>query len=507
VNPTSAAKRVTPESAKGRLAVIFVLASTLMIGLFGGYSYYSTQQLLHEQNDELKLLLSQHIAQPVANALWVYDVPRINAVLDAELSDSVQILEVFDENDKLVTQRSGTRLSGASALQPRFEVFFVELPIVAERRLGKIKVSWSDQRLQQTLRASLWLTVLEILGVNVTLLGVLWFGIDRTIFQRLSVLQRALDHATGLEHAADIVALPVTVQDEFGTITRSINAITQRLGGELESGRESEEEARAALNNLQTAQDGLVQAEKMAALGRLVAGIAHELNTPIGNVLLVASSYTDAVYQVRKKVETGELTRSVLTAFFQQSEDAAQLLVRSASRAAELIQNFKQVAVDQSTEQMREFDLAQQISEVLSVIAHVLAKSSVKLVVHLAPDIPMHSYPGPLGQVLTNLVMNSITHGFGEGQAGVITVSSVLEGDRARITVTDDGVGIPEQNIEKIFDPFFTTKMGQGGTGLGLNIVHNIVYGPLRGRMSVKSTVGVGTSFTLLLPLQVVSTV
>jgi signal transduction histidine kinase len=175
-------------------------------------------------------------------------------------------------------------------------------------------------------------------------------------------------------------------------------------------------------------------------------------------------------------------------------------MLNSSRRAAELIQNFKQVAVDQTTDQLRDFDLARQIAEMLSVIAHILAKTPIKLVQHLEPGIAMHSYPGPLGQVITNLVMNAANHGFNNTQPGTITVTCARDGERACITVMDDGVGIPPENVGKIFDPFFTTKLGQGGTGLGLHISHNMVYGPLGGRITVHSAPNVATRFTLHLP-------
>lgn len=176
---------------------------------------------------------------------------------------------------------------------------------------------------------------------------------------------------------------------------------------------------------------------------------------------------------------------------------------RAAGRAAQLIQNFKQVAVDQTTDQLREFDLAEQMTEVLSVIAPELSKTRVKLVRDLAPGIGMRSYPGPLGQVVANLVLNALRHGFDGDCTGTITVACYLHGGLVKIQVTDTGQGIRPEHLGKIFDPFFTTKQGQGGTGLGLHISHNMVYGPLGGTMAVSSSLGTGTSFTLLLPRQV----
>jgi signal transduction histidine kinase len=336
--------------------------------------------------------------------------------------------------------------------------------------------------------------------VSLVLLAVVWVGVDQLIFKRVRALQQALDHGVARDVADEMVALPETAKDEFGAITRSINAITARLGQELDAGRASEEEARAALVHMQDAQEGLVRAEKMASLGRLVAGVAHELNTPIGNIMMVASTQQDVTRQLDHALASGTLTKTALTSMTERISEGAGLMLTSSRRAAELIQNFKQVAVDQTTDQLRDFELDRQISEMLSVINHVLSKTSIRLVQELEPAIEMHSYPGPLGQVVTNLVMNAIKHGFNDVGPGTITVRCARDGDQARITVADNGGGIAPENLGKIFDPFFTTKLGQGGTGLGLHISHNMVYGPLGGRMAVQSTVGIGTTFTLWLP-------
>lgn len=255
-----------------------------------------------------------------------------------------------------------------------------------------------------------------------------------------------------------------------------------------------------ANEELRTAIDQLVQAEKLASLGRLVAGVAHELNTPIGIMVTVASTQQQVAQDLAQALAGGAMTRSALSQFVARSQEGAELLLGSAKRAAELIQNFKQVAVDQTTDQLRDFDLAHQLSDVLSVIAHVLTKTPVKLVQHLEPGIAMHSYPGPLGQVVTNLVMNAMLHGFEANQTGTIEVSCRRNDDLVLVTVRDDGQGIPPAILDKIFDPFFTTKLGQGGTGLGLYISHNIVHGPLGGSLSVQSSPGMGTTFTLKLP-------
>ena len=489
-----------PRSARASLAAIVLIASSVLMGTLSAGSYFLTEQRLNDEKHALWQQVQQHLGPPVGKTLWVYDLPGLNAVLRAELGGSVLGLAVVDGLGAVVAQQGLALPVGGGTVPGDAEVLVMDIPVVEKQQLGRIHVAWSDATLRQTLRVTLWLALAQLVAVNLVLLTVVWVGVDRLIFKRVYRLQRALDLAASRDEAADIVALPVSAANEFGAITRSINTITARLSEELDAGRESEEEARMALANMQNAQEGLVQAEKMASLGRLVAGVAHELNTPIGNIVMVASAQQEVAQELSQAAASGSLTRTALTAMVSRIEEGAGLMLVSSRRAADLIQNFKQVAVDQTTDQLRDFDLARQMAEVLSVIIHVVAKTPIQLVQQLETGIAMHSYPGPLGQVLTNLVMNAVKHGFNDTQPGTITVSCAREGERARITVTDNGVGIPPENIGKIFDPFFTTKLGQGGTGLGLHISHNMVCGPLGGRLAVQSTPGGSTTFTVLLP-------
>lgn len=496
-------RRILPQSVKARLTVMLMVAMTCLMCTFAAVSYYLTQQWFEQQRDAAKASVSQQLAGPASKALWNFDAEALNALLDAALRGSVTELVVYTDAGKEFARRSMSVAGNARTQAQSQQTFDFDLPPVNGRAMGRIRVAWSDAPLKDALHATLRRSIVEIIVVNAVLLGLFWFSMDRLVFRRVAELQKALDQATSRQGTDDLVAMPVALNDEFGALTQSINAITQRLGDELEAGRASEAEARSALASLQSAQEGLVQAEKMASLGRLVAGVAHELNTPIGNIVTVASTHQEMAAQFERQFAEGSLTRSALSNFIGSTNEGAVLMQRAAGRAAQLIQNFKQVAVDQTTDQLREFDLAEQMSEVLSVIAPELAKTPVKLVRDLAPGIAMRSYPGPLGQVVTNLVLNALRHGFDNGRAGTITVTAYLHGGLVKVQVADTGQGIKPEHLGKIFDPFFTTKLGQGGTGLGLHISHNMVYGPLGGTIAVISTEGVGSSFTLLLPRQV----
>ncbi|MCG2584466.1 two-component regulator propeller domain-containing protein [Massilia sp. TS11] len=258
-----------------------------------------------------------------------------------------------------------------------------------------------------------------------------------------------------------------------------------------------------AYRQLKDTQQQLVAQEKMAALGSLVAGVAHELNTPIGNSLLMASTLQERTTSVGRLMEAGTIKRSDLSGFIAAAQEATTLIMRSLRSAADLVNSFKQVAVDQASAQRRKFNLAQTCGEIAATMANAVRKAGHSLTLDIPERIEMESYPGPLGQVIINLINNALLHAFDERKGGHIQLSaSQPSPERVLIVFSDDGCGIPRQHLARIFDPFFTTKMGQGGSGLGLNITYNIVTGLLGGSIRVESAVGSGTSFFLDIALQ-----
>jgi len=277
--------------------------------------------------------------------------------------------------------------------------------------------------------------------------------------------------------------------------------ITQRITSERAL-QASVEESRRMLQELRTAQNNLVQAEQLASLGSLVAGVAHEVNTPVGSSLTVASALGDWVRDFRRAMATGGLKRSQLDDFVAQVDEASVLLQRSLHSAAEQIQKFKQVAADQASARRRPFDLAHMLDEVLSTLKPRLKHSPHRVEVAVPEGIILDSYPGPLGQVVSNCFTNALLHGFDGVARGTIRISAHrVEADAVRLVIADNGRGIEPEHLPRVFDPFFTTKLGRGGTGLGLNLVYTMVTGLLGGRVSVESSPGHGTQIVLDLPL------
>jgi signal transduction histidine kinase len=257
----------------------------------------------------------------------------------------------------------------------------------------------------------------------------------------------------------------------------------------------------AALDTLQRTQDELLAAEKMASLGSLVAGIAHELNTPIGNSLLASTSLRDRVAEFERHVAAGALRRSELTAHLEEVGTASELIAGSLHKAAELISSFKQIAVDQTNDQRRSFDLLSAVQDTIATYMPRLRRAHCETVLRIPAGLVFDSYPGGLYQILNNLINNALAHAFDQRKGGVITVSAgAVDAETVELMFGDDGAGMPDDVLRRVFDPFFTTKMGQGGTGLGMNIVYNIVTGVLGGRITIDSTPGAGTTVRMLLP-------
>lgn len=261
-------------------------------------------------------------------------------------------------------------------------------------------------------------------------------------------------------------------------------------------------ELQQALEHLKRTQHELLQSEKLASLGALVAGIAHELNTPLGNAVTVTSSLFDAQQQFSSQLAAG-LTRKALDSFLAEIAEGYEIIERNLSRAAELIGRFKQLAVDQTSYQRRSFVLDEIVQEVLMAMRPVLKRSAVTITQEIDPTLIMDSYPGPLGQILMNLINNAMIHAFEPEQAGIIALKASRQAAHLQLVVQDNGCGIAPAALTRIFDPFYTTKLGKGGSGLGLHIVHTLITGILEGSIDVVSQQGVGTRFTITLPLNV----
>jgi signal transduction histidine kinase len=297
----------------------------------------------------------------------------------------------------------------------------------------------------------------------------------------------------------------VEARDQIGDMARAVQVFQENSIARYKAEEElrlAKERAEATLVDLRDAQRNLIEAEKFAALGSLVAGVAHEVNGPVGISLTVASSLAHRCQAMDEALSSSQpLLRSSFVEFVRGNREAASQLVTNLQRAGELVESFKQVAVDRTHVERRTFDLAETTHQIVVSLLPGSRKRQISVDLDATEGLILDSYPGPYGQVLTNLFLNSFTHAFPDGDGGAIKVEVRSLGlDHVGIAFEDNGRGMSPETRRRAFEPFFTTRRQDGGTGLGLHIVYNLVTHRLGGRITVESEPGVGTRFRIVLP-------
>jgi signal transduction histidine kinase len=505
-----------------RNSLTFAVVLALLLGLLlptTAVLLYDGQKTRATAMDDLKRDLTRAtevMALSLAEPVWQVSPDLADPMVKAQMDDprfvSVQVVEPASSAPFLSQQRSGEAIDNDLVLsQTR--------PIQRDgREIAKLTVRMSAAPLVQAKQAEVWRTVWRSgLTLTLSLVLMLW------------VLQRyVLRPMTALTSAAEALAagrleqpLRVGGADEIARVGMAMERMRQALLSAFEALRQhnlnlegtvaqrtaeltaSNAELQEALSTLQKAQRELVESEKLASLGRLVAGVAHELNTPLGNALTVVSALDDRYKQLEAMLSgTAQLRRSTLEELARDTRRGQDILQRNVQKAADLVRDFKQVAIDQTADLRRDFELAKVVEDVLVMVEPSFKHTPFVIDTDLCRGVMMNSYPGALGQVLTNLLMNALLHAFEGLDRGRVTVRCLpANGGEVELTVIDDGRGMDESIRRRIFDPFFTTKLGTGGSGLGMHIVHSIVINVLGGQIEVQSAPGQGTQMLMRLPL------
>ena len=504
---------------QGRLTLLFVVIVTLVLGISGTYAQYSLGHELEVSNQRLRQGVLTRLQTSLPSALWDLDKAKVDNIVAAEmLPPELVAIRVYDTSVGLFSGK--LRNENGSVASIDNDTTVGGTPVVADLAyrdsgaagaalkpviVGRVVVNFSRAQIDATLAAEVRRKVTEVLLLDLILVAALALSL-RIVFDPLKQLRDGLfDLAT--RGSDEVEELPESRRDELGEVIRGFNAIQRKVKSNIQRIREAEDEARRsaqetakALDDLRRTQESLLQAERLASLGGLVAGVAHEINTPVGIALTSASVLMEATDKVNEAVAGGNIKKSDIQRYLETAGESARLIMNNAYRAAHLIHSFKQIAVDQVSEARRRFELHDYINEVVSSLQPKLKKTRIRVAIDCPPDIVLDSYPGALAQVITNLTLNCVEHAFDADAEGSIAIRVALDGDWIEMRVVDDGKGIPADMLDKVFDPFVTTRRGQGGTGLGLNIVFNLIAKQFAGTISVSSVLGHGASFVLRIP-------
>jgi signal transduction histidine kinase len=437
------------------------------------------------------------------------------------IEKTIPVMSDLADNDlqRLALQRLQTRAAAlreglaklSEQLTNRTELLRNTIDASQAEAIGAIddlsaKMREREQKAQETFDRTLADISRKVLSIAVIFLGIIITAgvlIALSIRLPLQQIMAAMRAITSGDYDRQVQG--TGAKDEVGAMARAVevfreNAIAKRkTEDEL---RASKEKAEGALLELNAAQQNLIDAERLAALGGLVAGVAHEVNNPIGISLTVASSFSRRAEMFEAELKSDSpLRRSQLEEFVRASRDAAAQLVANLHRAGELIQSFKQVAVDRSHAERRQFSLSEATDQIIASLRPVLKKAPIALSVEVPEGLVIDGYPGSYGQILTNLFLNAANHAFADGRSGAITITAKPRGaDDVEIIFADNGAGMTPDVQRQAFDPFFTTRRNEGGTGLGLHIVYNLVTQQLGGRMMLDSRLGQGTTFRIIMP-------
>jgi signal transduction histidine kinase len=261
------------------------------------------------------------------------------------------------------------------------------------------------------------------------------------------------------------------------------------------------EELKQTLVKLDTTETTLMQNEKMASLGELVAGVTHEINTPVGLSLTGITHFSDIARNLEKLYKDKNLSQEEFEGFIKTSNELATTITINLKKAADIIRNFKTVAIDQTNIEKRDFNVKQYTKQILLSLRNKTKQLNIDFQIECDDDLVIHSIPGFYSQILTNFIMNSIIHGFEDIKNGIIKITVTKVDKSLHVEYEDNGKGISDENLSSVFQPFFTTKKHKGGSGLGLNIIYKIVTEQLHGKITCKSSENKGVKFDINFPI------
>lgn len=513
------------------------LNTTILIALFIGLAlpmFVTTIYLQNKYEKELKNeLVKTHekllktLSSGLSRPMWefMYDNAKslVEPVYKNEDILEIKVTDIKYNNNVFLQMRKNEYLTYLECKESQ-KILIEENVILEKLILGKVSILFSTCRIEGQIlqqKKSLWLLMVAQFFIS---FGVIFLLIQAKI---LNPIKRLINQSNQLAKKNLNKPFVWKSADEIGHLGESLEYTRLSLVNLFKNERKSQEqikdlnkdleckitqrtsellmanlELEKTIEDLNLTQEQLIYSEKMASLGNLVAGIAHEINTPIGVGLTGITHFIDITKEINELYTHKDISQEEFEEYLMTSLNLANSINKNLRKAADLIKSFKKISVDQSSEEKRKFNLCEYMNEFITSMYGTLSKTKVETKIDIDSNIIINSYPGSYAQFLTILLMNSLLHGFEDAQSGLIRFSAKKSGDSIILCYCDNGKGIANENLKYIFDPFFTTKKGTGGSGLGLNILYNIVVGSLKGNVICESEMGVGTKFIITLPIE-----
>ena len=510
-----------------RLVFFFAMALGLIVsGVEIGMDYSRSKKKMDADMEDLARI----VLKPASTVVYSFDRVQATEQLKGILSQPAIIsAALLQENNELFVKDVRAPVAPANQVLNAFlfgsirhYVWPLKSPLDQNAPdIGHMRLDLDTSVYGNDFLARSWVTALATVLYALGISGLLFFIFYLQVTKPLNlVINSIVDLGKKGGEFKSVVSPPGHENTEIGSLVRITNHHLDSITSALEKVREAEAKLTAysdqleltvaertqklqnSLDELEGARSQLIQSEKLAALGGLVAGVAHEVNTPLGVALTATSVLTDAVSELNARFNDKTLTASDFKRHIDQIMDVDRLLSVNLDRAARLIKDFKKTAVDQVSETLCDFDLKETITALISSLGPETRKLAIVPQVSCAEDLKVQGLPGVLSQILTNLIMNSLRHAFAGVETPEITISANCVDKNVVLVYRDNGVGIPEALHKRVFEPFFTTRRGHGGSGLGLNIVYNLVTAKLKGTLGFESRIGHGTQFTITFPIK-----
>ncbi len=525
----------------GSVLSIYFIVTLFVTAVHIAIEYYDAKR----EVSEVLVASGETFHNILVTDLWNMDLDqlKITAVSILQLPHIVGI-EVVGLDDNIlyssgIVSNDNTLAKGVFWYQ--FNLTFRTIEF--SEAIGTVRLFSDRSVIIESIKSGIYTLVINAFIKTVVLILLFILVFDRLLTKPLGMLAKHAESINPNESKAEHIVVSENAQDELGILQNALNNLMDKtsetiekldnlnalleqkveertrqltytvsqldeeqahLKKEVNIRKKSEAALATSLDNLKQAQSQLIEAEKMASLGGLVAGVAHEVNTPVGLSLTGISHFEYMVQALKKKFEAGELEEDEFIRFIQESEELGKTIHSSLERAANLINSFKQVAVDQSHEQIRCFDIVEYLHETMTSLSGMTRRSKVSF--HIQPEQPyieLTNYAGYWAQIVTNLVQNTLIHAYEPKQEGQVSMVLKQAGTQFIFQFIDDGKGMDENTVSKVFEPFFTTNRKNGGSGLGMSVIYNIVTQKMKGTVTVKSRLGEGSVFTITVPLDV----